>query len=98
MQVDAFGHFLDIDVPETVRCAVCQDFAERLSSAWQGEGSAYHNYRCRADDCPAGGTIIEYETGERHRIGPVFGGHDLATRLAGRDQSDTPAERRKVQT
>lgn len=98
MQLDAFGHLLDINVPETVRCAVCHDAAERLSSAWQGEGSAYHHYRCRADECPAGGAIIEYETGKNHRTGPVFGDRDLVIRLAGRDQSDTHAERREVRT
>jgi hypothetical protein len=92
MQTDIWGRLLDIDAPETVGCTACDGHAERLSSAWQGEGIAYHNYRCRADDCPAGGTIVEHETGDERRVGPVFGSRDLAVRLAIRDHLDAPVE------
>ena len=92
MRLDAAGRLLDIDVPETVRCAVCHGRADRLSSAFQGEGIAYHHYRCRAESCPAGGTIVEHETSGCHRVGPVFGDRDLAVRLATREHPDHPAE------
>ena len=92
MRLDAAGRLLDVNAPETVRCAACNDRAERLSSAFQGEGVAYHNYRCCTGKCPAGGTIVEHETGDRHRIGPVFGDRDLAVRLAMREHPDLPAE------
>jgi|AntDeeMetagen134_2_1112570.scaffolds.fasta_scaffold00268_13 hypothetical protein len=92
MQTDAFGRLLDIDAPESVQCAACHGRAERLSSAFKGQGIAHHNYRCRNDGCPAGGTIIEHERGGDHRVGPVFGDRDLAVRLATREQSDVPAE------
>jgi hypothetical protein len=96
MQTDIFGRLLDIDTPEAVQCAACDGHAERLSSAWQGEGIAYHNYQCRAEGCPAGGTIVEHESGECHRVGPVFGSRDLAVRLATHDHPDVPAEAREV--
>jgi hypothetical protein len=92
MQTDIWGRLLDIDAPETVGCTACGGHAERLSSAWQGEGIAYHNYQCRADDCPAGGTIVEHENGDERRVGPVFGSRDLAVRLAIRDHPDAPVE------
>jgi hypothetical protein len=92
MRPDAFGQVIDADAPETAQCAVCRDTAEHLSSAWQGEGTAYHNYQCRTDRCPAAGTLIEHESGERKRVGPVFGDRDLAVRLATREHSDVPAE------
>jgi hypothetical protein len=92
MRPDAFGQVIDADAPETVRCAVCRGTAEHQSSAWQGEGIAYHNYQCRTDRCPAAGTIIEHESGERKQVGPVFGDRDLAVRLATREQSEPPAE------
>jgi hypothetical protein len=72
MQTDAFGRPLDPDAPQTVGCTACDGRAERLSSAWQGEGVVYHHYRCRADGCPAGGTIVEHENGGKRRVGPVF--------------------------
>jgi hypothetical protein len=92
MQTDAFGQVADADAPETVRCAVCRGTAEHQSSAWQGEGIAYHNYQCRTGRCPAAGTIVEHESGERQRVGPVFGDRDLAVRLATREHPDAPAE------
>jgi hypothetical protein len=96
MQTDIWGRLLDIDPPETVRCTACDGPAERLSSAWQSEGIAYHNYQCRAEGCPAGGTIVEHESGDERRVGPVFGSRDLAVRLAIRDHPDVPAEAREV--
>lgn len=87
MNLDAAGQFIEIDAPKAVSCTVCDSRAERLSSAYQGEGIAYHNYYCRADDCPASGLIVEYEgdeSGERRRVGPVFGDRDLTVRLATR--------------
>src|SRR5699024_9053982 len=98
MQIDAFGQLLDINVPETTQCAVCRGTAERLSSAWQGEGTAYHHYQCRAEECPAAGTLVEHEdeNSENHYVGPVFGDRDLAVRLATRDHPDAPAETREV--
>jgi hypothetical protein len=96
MRPDAFGQVIDVDTPETVQCAVCRGTAEHLSSAWQGEGIAYHNYQCRTDRCPAAGTLVEHESGERQRVGPVFGSRDLAVRLALRDHPDAPAEAREV--
>jgi hypothetical protein len=97
LQTDIWGRLLDIDAPETVGCAACDGCAERLSSAWQGEGVAYHNYQCSADGCPAGGTIVEHENGDERRVGPVFGDRDLAVRLATRDHPDVPTEAREVQ-
>jgi hypothetical protein len=97
MRLDAAGRLLDIDVPEMVSCSACDGHAERLSSAWQGEGIAYHNYQCSEDDCPAGGTIVEHESGDHHRVGPVFGGRDLAVRLATRDHPDVLIEATEVQ-
>jgi hypothetical protein len=96
MRPDALGQVADADAPETTQCAVCRGTAERLSSAWQGEGIAYHNYQCRTERCPAAGTIIEHESGEHHRVGPVFGSRDLAVRLATREHPDAPAESREV--
>ena len=92
MRPDAFGQVTNADVPETSQCAVCRGTAERLSSAWQGEGIAYHNYQCQTDRCPAAGTIVEHNSGERKRVGPVFGDRGLAVRLVTRDRSATPAE------
>jgi hypothetical protein len=92
MRPDAFGQVVDADAPETTQCAVCRGTAEHQSSAWQGEGTAYHNYHCRTERCPAAGTIIEHESGERKQTGPVFGDRDLAVRLVTRDRSDTLAE------
>jgi hypothetical protein len=97
MQTDAFGRVIDPDAPETVRCTVCDSHAERLSSAWQGEGVAYHNYQCRADSCPATGTIVEHDDGDECRVGPVFGDRDLAVRLALRDHPEVPADVREVE-
>ena len=97
MEIDAFGQVADVDAPETVRCAVCRGTAEHLSSAWQGEGTAYHNYQCRTERCPAAGTLIEHESGERKRVGPIFGDRDLAVRLATREQPDAPAEGREAE-
>jgi hypothetical protein len=65
MQIDAFGRVVDINASDTVDCTACDGHAERLSSVWQGEGVVYHHYRCRNDDCPAGGTIVEHERGQR---------------------------------
>jgi hypothetical protein len=96
MQINAFGRVVDADAPETVRCAVCRGTAEHLSSAWQGEGIAYHNYQCRTDRCPAAGTLIEHESAESQRVGPIFGDRDLAVRLATREHSDAPGESREV--
>jgi hypothetical protein len=96
MQTDIWGRLLDVEVPEAIQCAACRGRAERLSSAWQGEGIAYHNYQCRADGCPAGGTIVEHESGDERRVGPVFGSRDLAVRLAARDHPDVPAEAPEV--
>jgi hypothetical protein len=96
MQIDVFGRLLDFDVPETVSCFACDGCAEQLSSTWQGEGVAYHNYQCRADGCPAGGTIVEHENDTNRRVGPVFGDRDLAVRLAARDDPAVPAEAREV--
>ena len=97
MRAKAFGQVADADAPETTQCAVCRGTAERLSSAWQGEGIAYHNYQCRTDSCPAAGTLIEHESGEYHRIGPIFGDRDLAVRLATREYPDAPAETREAE-
>ena len=72
MRLDAAGRLIEIRAPETVNCTACDGCAERLSSAYQSRGLAYHHYRCRDDDCPAGGTIVEYENGDRRRVGPVF--------------------------
>lgn len=96
MQIDAFGQLLDTDVPETTQCAVCRGTAERLSSAWQGEGIAYHNYQCRSERCPAAGTIVEHENSENHHVGPVFGDRDLAVRLATREHPDAPAKAQEI--
>jgi hypothetical protein len=96
MRPAAFGQVADANAPGTVRCAVCRGTAEHLSSAWQGEDIAYHNYQCRTDRCPAAGTLIEHESGERQRAGPVFGDRDLAVRLAMREHSDAPSESREV--
>jgi hypothetical protein len=96
MRPNAFGQVTNADVPETTQCAVCRGTAERLSSAWQGEGTAYHNYQCRTDDCPAAGTIIEHESAESQRTGPIFGDRDLAVRLATREHPDAPAETREA--
>ncbi|WP_435079307.1 hypothetical protein [Halococcus sp. AFM35] len=96
MRPDAFGQVADVDAPETTQCAVCRGTAEHLSSAWQGEGIAYHNYQCRTDHCPAAGTLIEHDSGERQRAGPVFGDRDLAVRLATRGHPDTLAETEEV--
>ncbi|WP_273837521.1 hypothetical protein [Halococcus sp. PRR34] len=82
MRLDASGQLIEITVPETVSCTACSGHAERLSSAFQGEGLAYHHYQCCDDACPAAGAIVEHETGDTHRIGPVFGDRDLAVRLA----------------
>ena len=97
MQPDVLGQVADANAPETTQCAVCRGSAEHLSSAWQGEGTAYHNYQCQTDSCPAAGTLIEHESGEDHRIGPVFGDHDLAVRLATREHPDAPAETREAE-
>ena len=96
MRPDAFGQVADADAPETIRCAVCRGTAEHLSSAWQGEGIAYHNYQCRTERCPAAGTLIEHVSGERQRVGPLFGDPDLAVPLATREHPDAPTERREV--
>ena len=72
MRLDAAGRLIEIRAPETVNCTACDGCAERLSSAYQSRGLAYHHYRCRDDDCPAGGTIIEHETGDHRRVGAVF--------------------------
>jgi hypothetical protein len=96
MQIDAFGRVFDSEAPETVDCTACGGTAEYLSSAWQGEGIAYHNYQCHADNCPAGGTLVEHERGHDRRVGPVFGDRDLAIRLATRDRPEVPAEAREV--
>jgi hypothetical protein len=96
MQTDAFGQVADADAPETTQCAVCRGTAEHLSSAWQGEGTAYHNYQCRTERCPAAGTLIEHESGEHKRVGPIFGDRDLAVRLATREQPATLAETEEV--
>jgi hypothetical protein len=96
MQIDAFGQVLDVDAPETTPCAVCRGTAERQSSAWQGEDIAYHNYQYRTEHCPAAGTIIEHESGERQQVGPVFGDRDLAVRLATRDHPEVPTETLEV--
>ncbi|HET7324372.1 MAG TPA: hypothetical protein VFJ06_08580 [Halococcus sp.] len=96
MRLDAAGRLLTINAPEAVGCTACDGYAERLSSAWQGEGIAYHNYQCSAKGCPAGGTIIERENGEKRRVGPVFGDRDLAVRLATREHPDQPAEAEEV--
>lgn len=93
MRTDAFGRIPDPVTPKTIQCTVCRGTAERLSSAWQGEGITYHNYQCQTKRCPAAGTLVEYESGERKRVGPVFGDRDLAVRLVTRDRSATPAEK-----
>ena len=98
MQADAFGQVINADAPETIQCAVCRGTAEQLSSAWQGEGIAYHNYQCRTDDCPAAGTIVEHDDGERQQIGPVFGDRDLVVRLATREHTDVSAEAQEDST
>jgi hypothetical protein len=97
MQIDAFGHVFDTEAPETVDCTACGGTAEYLSSAWQGDGTAYHNYQCRNDDCPAAGTLIEHERGHDRCVGPVFGDHDLAVRLATRERPEVPAEAREAE-
>lgn len=97
MRPDALGQVADADAPETTQCAVCRGTAERLSSAWQGEGIAYHNYQCRTERCPAAGTIIEHESGEHQRVGPIFGSRDLAVRLAMRGHPDAPTDDREVE-
>lgn len=97
MRTGAFEQVADADAPETTQCAVCRGTAAHLSSAWQGEGIAYHNYQCRTECCPAAGTLIEHESGERKRVGPVFGDRDLAVRLATREHPDAPAKTREVQ-
>ena len=97
MRPDALGQVADADAPETTQCAVCRGTAEHLSSAWQGEGIAYHNYQCRTESCPAAGTLIERESGECQRVGPVFGDRDLAVCLATREHPDAPAEGREVE-
>jgi hypothetical protein len=96
MQTDAFGRLLDIDAPESVTCSACDGSAERLSSAFQGGGVAYHHYRCRDDDCPAAGSIVEHDSGDRQRVGPVFGDRDLAVRFATRDHPEVPADLTEV--
>jgi hypothetical protein len=96
MRLDAFGHVFDIDAPETVDCTACGGTGEYLSSAWQGKGVAYHNYQCRAEDCPAGGAIVEHDDGDERRVGPVFGSRDLAVRLATREHPEVPAEAREA--
>jgi hypothetical protein len=96
MQIDAFGRLLDIDAPETVDCTACGGTAEYLSSAWQGEGIAYHHYQCCAEGCSAGGAIVEHESGHDRCVGPVFGNRDLAVRLATRERPKMPAEAREV--
>ena len=96
MRTGAFGQIFDPDTPETTQCAVCRGTAEHLSSAWQGEDITYHNYQCRTDGCPAAGTIIEHESGERKQTGPVFGDRDLAVRLATREHPDAFAETEEV--
>ena len=98
MRIDAWGNLHNVDAPETAQCAVCRGTAEHTSSAWQGEGIAYHNYQCRTDDCPAAGTLIERESGEHHCAGLVFGDRDLAVRLATREHPDAPAESQEVAT
>ena len=72
MRLDAAGRLIEIRAPNTVSCTACDSRAERLSSAYQTKGLAYHHYRCRDDDCPAGGTVIKHENGDRRRFGPVF--------------------------
>ncbi|GAA0464369.1 hypothetical protein MUK72_19475 (plasmid) [Halococcus dombrowskii] len=96
MRPDALGQVADADAPETTQCAVCRGTAEHLSSAWQGEGTAYHNYQCRTERCPAAGMIIEHKSGEFRRVGPIFGSRDLAVRLATREHPDAPAECQEV--
>ena len=96
MRPDILGQVSDADAPETTQCALCLGTAEHLSSSWQGEGTAYHNYQCRTDRCPAAGTIIEHESAENQSVGPVFGDRDLAVRLATREHPDAPAESREV--
>ena len=96
MRPDAFGQVANADAPETTQCAVCRGTAEHLSSAWQGDGIAYHNYQCRTERCPAAGTLIERESGENHRVGPIFGSRDLAVRLATRERVNGPAETREA--
>ena len=96
MQIDAFGQIANADAPETTQCAICRGTAEHESSAWQGEGIAYHNEQGRTERCPAAGTIIEHESGEHHRVGPVFGDRDLAVRLAMRDHPEVPTETLEV--
>jgi hypothetical protein len=92
MLVGAFGRVLDAEAPETIRCAGCRGTAERLSSAWQGNGTAYHNYQCRGEDCPAGGALVEREDGHNRRTGPVFGDRDIAVRLATRKRPEVRSE------
>ena len=92
MEIDAFGRIVNADVPETIQCAVCRGTAEHISSAWQGEGIAYHNYQCQAESCPATGTIVDHDSGGHRRIGPVFGDRDLAVRLLTREQPETPVK------
>lgn len=96
MLTDAFGRLLDVDAPESVECGGCRARAERLSSAFKGQGITHHNYRCCAEGCPAGGTIVEHDRGVNHRVGPVFGDRDLAVRLATRDHPDAPADTEEV--
>ena len=96
MEIDAFGQVIDADAPETTQCAVCRGTAEHLSSAWQGKGIVYHNYQCRTDRCPAAGTLVEHESGERQQVGPLFGDRDLSVCLATRDDPEVPTETRGV--
>ena len=96
MQIDAWGRLLNVDVPKTINCTACDGRAERLSSAYQGEGIAYHNYCCQAEGCPAGGTIVEHENDTNRRVGPVFGDRDLVVRLTTRDHPELPAETTEV--
>lgn len=98
MRLDAAGRLLDIDAPDELDCRACGGRATRQTSAFQGRGVVYHHYRCRAT-CPAGGAIVEHEgdnSGERHRVGPVFGDRDLAVRLTTREHLDLPAEAAEV--
>jgi hypothetical protein len=98
MQADAFGRVIDADAPETIQCAVCRGTAEHLSSAWQGEDVAYHNYQCRTERCPAAGTLVEHDSGDRQQVGPVFGDRDLVVRLATREHTDVSAEAQEDST
>lgn len=96
MRLDAAGRLIEISVPMAVGCTACDGRAKRLSSAWHSEGVAYHNYRCQAEGCPAGGVIVEHENDTNRRVGPVFGDRDLAVRLATHDHPEVPAEATEV--